>query len=89
MIEEFGIPYEDHLIFDKNYDYTQINSKINVSFKSNFTSYGELPVNVVFRFRILDNSDIIYFQDKNISIHDNGDLSFDLVFKIYRFNFIY
>ena len=82
MIQDFGIPYEDYLIFDKNYEYISINSKINITFGSNFTNYGELPVNVVFRFRILDNNDIIYSQDKNISINDNGDLSFDLVFDI-------
>ena len=82
MIKEFGIPYEDYLLFNKNYDYIPINSKINITFGSNFTSYGELPINSVFRFRILDNNDIIYSQDKNISIKDNGDLSFDLVFDI-------
>ena len=59
-----------------------MNSKINITFGSNFTSYEKLPINSVFRFRILDNNDIIYSQDKNISINDNGDLSFDLVFDI-------
>ena len=82
MIQDFGIPYEDYLIFNKNYEYVPINSKINITFGSDFTSYGELPINSVFRFRILDNNDIIYSQDKNISIKDGGDLSFDLVFDI-------
>ena len=59
-----------------------MNSKINITFGSNFTSYEKLPIDVVFRFRILDNNDIIYSQDKNIAINDNGDLSFDLEFNI-------
>ena len=59
-----------------------MNSKINISFGSDFTSYEKLPINSVFRFRILHNNDIIYSQDKNIKIKDNGDLSFYLVFDI-------
>ena len=33
---------------------------------------------LAFRFRILDNNDIIYSQDKNITIKDHGDLSIDV-----------
>ena len=82
QVQDFGIPFEDYLIFDKYYEYISMNSKINITFGSNFTSYEKLPIDVVFRFRILDNNDIIYSQDKNISIKDNGNLSFDLEFNI-------
>ena len=81
-IKEFGIPFENYLIFDKNYEYIPVNSKINITFGSDFTNYEKLPIDVVFRFRILDNNDIIYSQDKNITINDNGDSSFDLEFNI-------
>ena len=37
---------------------------------------------LAFRFRILDNNDIIYSQDKNITIKDQGDLSVDVIFNI-------
>ena len=69
-IKDFGIPFEDYLIFDKFYDYIPINSNIHITFGSNFTNYEKLPIDVAFRFRILDNNDIIYSQDKNITIKD-------------------
>ena len=82
QVQDFGIPFENYLIFDKNYEYIPINSKINITFGSKFTNYEKLSIDVVFRFRILDNNDIIYTQDKNITIKDNGDLSFDSLFII-------
>ena len=81
-IKDFGIPFEDYLIFDKFYDYIPINSNIHITFGSNFTNYEKLPIDVAFRFRILDNNDIIYSQDKNITIKDQGDLSVDVIFNI-------
>ena len=82
QVQDYGIPFEDYLIFDKNYEHIPINSKINITFGSNFASYEKLPIDVVFRFKILDDNNIIYSQDKNISISDNGNLSFDLEFDI-------
>ena len=82
MIKNFQIPYEDYILLNKTYDYIKSDSKINIRFSCDFSTYEELPKDVRFRIQILDNNDIIYSQDKNDKIKYNGDFTFEMNFNI-------
>ena len=82
MIKNFQIPYEDYILLNKTYDYIRSDSKINIRFSCDFSTYEKLPKDVRFRFQILDNNDIIYSQDKNDDIKYNGDFTFEMNFDI-------
>ena len=66
MIKNFQISYEDYILFNKTYDYIKANSKINIRFSCDFSSYEILPKDLRFRIQILDDNDIIHSQDKII-----------------------
>ena len=82
IIKNFQIPYEDYILLNKTYDYIKSDSKINIRFSCDFSTYEELPKDVRFRIQILDNNDIIYSQDKNDKIKYNGDFTFEMNFDI-------
>ena len=82
MIKEFQIPYEDYILLNKSYDYFKKDSKINIRFSSDFSSYETLPKDVRFRMQILDNDEIIYTHDRNDKLKYNGDYTFDINFNI-------
>ena len=82
MIKEFQIPYENYILLNKSYDYFKEDSKINIRFSSDFSSYESLPKNVRFRIQILDDDEIIYTKDQNDKIKFNGDYTFDINFNI-------
>ena len=82
MIKEFQIPYEDHVLLNKSYDYFKEGSKINIRFSSDFSSYETLPKDVRFRIQILDDDEIIYTKKQNDIIKYNGDYTFDINFNI-------
>ena len=82
MIKNFQIPYEDYILLNKSYNYFKKDSKINVRFSSDFSSYETLPKDVRFRILILDDDDIIHAKDQNDKIKFNGDYTFDRNFNI-------
>ena len=82
MNKKFQIPYEEYILLNKSYDYFKKDSKINIRFSSDFSSYETLPKDVRFRLQILDDDDIIYKHDKNDKIKNNGDYNFDINFNI-------
>ena len=82
MIKNFQIPYEDYILLNKTYDYIKSDSKINIRFSCDFSTYEKLPKDVRFGIEILDNNDIIYSQDKNDNIKYNGDFTFEMKFNI-------
>ena len=82
MIKNFQIPYEDYILLNKTCDYIKSDSKINIRFSCDFSTYEELPKDVRFRIQILDNNDIIYSQDENDNIKYNGDFTFEMNFNI-------
>ena len=82
MIKDFQIPYEDYILLNKTYDYIKSDSKINIRFSCDFSTYEELPKDVRFRIQILDNNDIIYSQDRNDNTKYNGDFTFEMNFNI-------
>ena len=82
MIKNFQIPYEDYILLNKSYDYFKKDSKINIRFSSDFSSYETLLKYVRFRIQILDDDDIIYTKDQNDKIKFNGDYTFDRNFNI-------
>ena len=82
MIKEFQIPYEDHILLNKNYVYFKEDSKINIRFTSDFSSYEKLPKDVRFRLQILDKDEIVYTRDQNDKIKYNGDYTFSINFNI-------
>ena len=95
MIKEFQIPYEDYISFNKSYDYFKKDSKINIKFSSDFSSYEVLPKDVIFRIQILDKDEIVYIRDQNDKIKYNGDFTFDINLnitkdiKILLYNFLF
>ena len=84
MIKEFQIPYQDYILLNKSYDYFKEDSKMNIRFSSDFSSYEKLPKDVRFRNRIqiLDEDDIVYTLDQNDKIKYNGDYTFAISFNI-------
>ena len=82
MIKNFQIPYEDYILLNKTYDYIKSDSKINVRFSCDFSTYEKLTKDVRFRIQILDDNDIIYSQDKNDNTKYNGDYTFEMIFNI-------
>ena len=82
MIKNFQIPYNDYILLNKSYDYFKKDSKINIRFSSDFSSYEKLPKDVRFRIQILDKDKIIYTKDQNNKIKYNGDYNFDINFNI-------
>ena len=82
MINKFQIPYEDYILLNKSYDYFKKDSKINIRFSSDFSSYEKLPKDVRFRLQILDKDKIVYTRDQNDKIKYNGDYTFSINFNI-------
>ena len=82
MIKEFQIPYEDYKLLNKSYDYFKEDSRINIRFSSDFSSYETLPKDVRFRTQILDDDEIVYTRDQNDKMKYNGDYTFDINFNI-------
>ena len=82
MIKNFQIPYQDYILLNKSYDYFKKDSKINIRFSSDFSSYESLPKDVRFRLQILDEDEIVYTKDQNDKIKYNGDYTFDINFNI-------
>ena len=82
IIKEFQIPYEDYILLNKSYDYFKKDSKINIRFSSDFSSYEKLPKDVRFRSQILDNDEIICTKGQNDNIKFNGDYAFNRNFNI-------
>ena len=82
IIKEFQIPYQDYILLNKSYDYFKEDSKINIRFSSDFSSYEKLPKDVRFRIQILDKDDIVYTRDQNDKIKYNGDYTFAMNFNI-------
>ena len=82
MIKEFQISYEDYILLNKTYDYFKENSKINIRFSSDFSSYEKLPKDVRFRLQILDKDEIVYTRDQNDKTKYNGDCIFAINFNI-------
>ena len=82
IIKEFQIPYEDYILLNKSYDYFKKDSKINIRFSSDFSSYEKLPKDVRFRLQILDDDEIIYTKDQNDKLKYNGDYTFAINFNI-------
>ena len=71
-INDFQIPYIDHILFNRNYYYIKPYSKIDIKFSCDFVSHEKLYKDLNFRFDILDNNDnIIYSKDKHINITDH------------------
>ena len=82
MIKNFQIPYQDYVLLNKSYVYFKKDSKINIRFSSDFSSYEKLPKNVRSGIQILDGDDIVYTKDQNDKIKYNGDHTFDINFNI-------
>ena len=76
MIKSFQIPYEDYILLNKSYDYFKEDSKINIRFSSDFSSYETLPKDTRFRIQILDKDEIVYTHDQNDKVKYNGDYTF-------------
>ena len=81
-INDFQIPYIDHILFNKNYYYyIKPYSKIDIKFSCDFISHEKLYKDLNFRFNILDNNDnIIYSKDKHININDH--FTFEMILNI-------
>ena len=80
-INDFQIPYIDHILFNKNYYYIKPYSKIDIKFSCDFISHEKLYKDLNFRFNILDNNDnIIYSKDKHININDHS--TFEMILNI-------
>ena len=82
MIKEFQIPYKNYILLNKSYNYFKEGSKINIIFKSNFSSYEKLPKDIRFRLQILDDDEIVYTHDQNDKLKYNGDYTFSINFNI-------
>ena len=82
MIKEFQIPYEDYILLNKSYDYFIEDSKINIRFSSDFSSYEKLSKDFRFRIQILDKDEIVYTHNQNDKIKYNGDYTFAINFNI-------
>ena len=82
MIKEFQILYEDYILLNKSYDYFKEDSKNNIRFSSDFSSYESLPKNLRFKIQILDDDEIVYTHNQNDEIKYNGDYTFDIDFNI-------
>ena len=82
MNKEFQIPYEDYILLNKSYDYFKKDSKLNIIFSSDFSSYEKLPKDVRFKLQILDDDEMIYTKDQNDNIKYNGDYTFSINFNI-------
>ena len=67
---------------NKSYDYFKKDSKINIRFSSDFSSYEKLPKDVRFRLQILDDDEIVYTHDQNDKIRYIGDYTFSINFNI-------
>ena len=80
-INDFQIPYTDHILFNKNYYYIKPYSKIDIKFSCDFISDEKLYTDLNFRFNIFDNNDdIIYSKDKHININDH--FTFEMILNI-------
>ena len=82
MIKEFQIPYEDYILLNKSFDYFKEDSKINIRFSSDFSSYEKLPKDIRFRLQILDDDEIVYTKEQNDRLKYNGDYNFSMNFNI-------
>ena len=80
-INDFQIPYTDHILFNKNYYYIKPYSKIDIKFSCDFINHERFYTDLNFRFNILDNNDnIIYSKDKHINITDH--FTFEMILNI-------
>ena len=76
-IDNFGIPYIDHILLNKNYYYIKADSKIDIKFSCDFIRNETLYDNVKFRVNILDdNYDILC--SKEININSNDHINFEM-----------
>ena len=73
-IDDFQIPYTDHILFNKNYYYIKPYSKIDIKFSCDFINHEKLYTDLNFRFNILDNN------DKHININDH--FTFEMILNI-------
>ena len=79
-INDFQIPYIDHILFNKNYYYIKLYSKIYIKFSCDFISHEKLYNDLNFRFNILDTNDnIIYSKDKHINVNINDHFTFEMI----------
>ena len=68
-------------LFNKNYYYIKLYSKIDIKFSCNFISHEKLYKDLNFRFNVLDNNDnIIYSKDKHSNINDH--FTFEMILNI-------
>ena len=78
-INNFGIPYIDQILLNKNYYYFKPHSNIRISFSCDFKNNENLYDSVIFMVNILDNNyEILYSKDRNINFTDYIDFELNL-----------
>ena len=76
-INNFGIPYIDQVLLNKNYYYLKPHSNIRINFSCDFKNNKNLYDSVIFMVNILDNNyEISYSKDRNINFTNH--ISFEL-----------
>ena len=71
-INDFGIPYIDQILLNKNYYYLKYYSNIFIRFECDFIRKENDYDDEIFRVNILDNNyKILYSKDKAINFNDH------------------